>query len=136
MVLCGYSVKLNAFDLQRNFIMKTFLFVLAFTVLSVPVLAADKDMSCDEIAVEMQELAEIEAAAGNAEIGNRVTSTAGAAATQGAAIAGSSSIPLIGGIANIASSVARGNANIQRQRAAQAQKRTIRLETIAEMKGC
>lgn len=116
--------------------MKKIMFLLAFTIFSAPAFAADKDMSCDQIALELQELAEIETAAGNAQIGNTVTDTAGAAATQGALMTGSSSVPFIGGIANIASSVARGNADIQRQRAQQAQKRTIKLETIAEMKGC
>jgi len=116
--------------------MKKLLLVLALTFMSAPSVAADKDMSCDEIALEMQELAAIETSAGNAEIGSTVAGTAGAAATQGAIMAGSSSIPFIGGFANIASSVAKGNADIQKQRAEDAEKRAIKLETIAEMKGC
>lgn len=105
--------------------------------LSVPAFAGDKDMSCAEIAVEMEELAAIETAAGNAETADTVTNAAGAAAIQGAAMSGAgSSIPFFGSIANVASAVTSSNARQAREDAEKAEKRMIKLETIADMKGC
>ncbi|MAE52031.1 MAG: hypothetical protein CMH27_09490 [Micavibrio sp.] len=104
--------------------------------LSVPAFAGDKDMSCAEIAVEMEELAAIETAAGNAETADAVANAAGSAAIQGAAMSGAGSIPFFGSIANVASAVTSSNARQAREDAEKAEKRMIKLETIADMKGC
>ena len=118
--------------------MRILLMTAAVALIAMPAHAKrDSKMTCAEIGAEIEELATIETAAGNAEIGNTVTGVGAAAATQGAIMAGAgSSLPFIGGIANIATSVSKGNADIQKQRAEDAEKRLIKLETMAEMKEC
>lgn len=93
-------------------------------------------MSCAEISAEIQELASIETAAGNAELTNTVTQAAGSAAMHGAATAGVGSIPVIGGLANIAGAFSSHNKKQAEEAAEDAEKRMIRLQTMAEMKGC
>ena len=117
--------------------MKHFILLSFFSIITFPAFAGDKNLTCEEIAAEIEELAAIETAAGGAAVANTVTGAAGAAATQGAILSGAgSSIPFIGGIANIASAVSSQNEANAKKEAAKAEKRMIKLETIADMKGC
>lgn len=118
--------------------MRTFILTITMAIIAFPAFASkDNKMTCSELMAEIEELAAIETAAGNADVADTVTRSGAAVATQGAIIAGAgSSLPLIGGLANIAAAVSNGNKEVQQKRAEDASKRIIRLETMAEMKGC
>ena len=98
--------------------------------------AADRDMTCAQINAEMEELNNIQTAAGDAALANDVAGTAGDVAVQGGIMAGSSSIPFIGGIAGITKTVTNHNERRANANAEQAEKRLMKLETMAEMKDC
>lgn len=117
--------------------MKKFLLTAALCVIAFPATAAsDTKMTCLEIEAELQELASIETAAGNAELTNSVTQAAGSAAMSGASAAGVGSVPVIGGLANLAGAFSSHNERKAEEAAKDAEKRAIRLQTMAEMKGC
>ena len=117
--------------------MRKLLLTAALCVITVPAMAAgDTKMTCSDIEKELEALASIETAAGNAELTNTVTQTAGSAAMSGAAAAGVGSVPVIGGLANLAGAFSSHNERKAEKAAKDAEKRAIRLETMAEMKGC
>lgn len=116
--------------------MKKILTILALCTLPFSAQAADKHMTCDQIAAEMEELNNIQTAAGDAALANDTAGTAGDVAVQGGVMAGSSSVPFIGGIASITKSVTSHNERRANAKAADAEKRMIKLETMAELKEC
>ena len=125
-------------QLKGNYKMKKLIATTALLgLISSPLMAADKDMSCAEINAEMTELNNIATAAGNAETADTVAGASAAAAGHAAVLSGAgSSVPLIGSVFNIGKSVTRQNKANAQAKADDAEKRTIKLETIAEMKGC
>lgn len=97
----------------------------------------DADMTCEEISAEIAQLNEIVTAAGGAETTNAVTGAATGAAVNGAIWAGAgSSVPFLGGIANIASAVTSNSAERAKEDAEDAEKRLQKLAGISEVKGC
>lgn len=117
--------------------MRFTMMVAAAALVCGPAFAGDKDMSCAEIAAEIEELNAIEAAAGDAKMTDDVAKAGTGAAVNAALYSGAgSSIPLFGSLANVATAVTSANAENAKERAEDAEKRTIKLETIADMKGC
>ena len=106
-------------------------------LISSPLMAADKDMSCAEINAELQELSGAEIVAQNAATTDTVAGASAAAAGHAAVMAGAgSSIPMIGSVFNIGKSITRQNKENTKIKAEDAEKRAIKLETIADMKDC
>lgn len=106
-------------------------------IIAGPVQAGDTDMTCEQITAELEELAAIETAAGNADVNNKVVQAGTGAAVNGAIWAGAgSSVPFLGGIANAVGAVTSAQAEGAKEQAEKAKDRTIKLETIADMKGC
>lgn len=117
--------------------MRILLFILAMAVFTTPAFAKDTKMSCAEIEATIEELNEIVTAAGNAEMNTAMTNAATGAATQGAIAAGlGSSVPFLGGIANAAGAFSANKEAQAKAEAEKAEKRIIKLETIADMKDC
>lgn len=114
-----------------------FLLTVATVFLTTPAMAGDTKLSCAEISGEMEELNAIITAAGGANTTNKVTQAGATAAVHGAIYSGAgSSVPFLGGIANVVGAVTSANAENAAKNAANAEKRIIKLETVAEMKGC
>ena len=118
--------------------MRILLITLAIITLTTPAFAGkDTKMSCAEIEAAIAESEAIVDAATNAETTKNVTNAAAGAAVQGGIAAGlGSSIPFIGGLSNVAGAVASGSAEKAKADAEKAEKRIIKLETIADMKDC
>ena len=117
--------------------MKNIIVALAVICFATPAIAKDSKMTCAELQVEIEELNGIQTAAGNADTNKAIASAGAAAATQTAIMSGAgSSIPFIGGLANIATTAVNSSAERSKKAAANAEKRLIKLETIAEMKDC
>ena len=118
--------------------MRILLFILAVVVFTAPVHAKkDTDMTCQEISTAIEELNATISAASDAEMNTAVTNAAAGAATQGAVAAGlGSSVPFLGSIANVASAVSSNSEAKAKAAADKAEKRIIKLETIADMKEC
>jgi len=93
----------------------------------------DTDMTCAEIAAEIEELNTYIAKADSAAMTNNATYVGGAAAMQAGAF-GLGNIPLIGGIANAASGVTGYNEQKAKEEAEKAIDRQARLTGIYDVK--
>ena len=109
----------------------------AACLISAPSMAADKDLSCSQLAAEIEELDGVIASADNAALSDKVVKAGGKTAAKTAYYAGkSSSLPWIGGVTEIANAVSSHNVQSAQKNASEAKSRKIKLEAIAEVKEC
>lgn len=98
---------------------------------------SDSKMTCAQIENEFAQLDQIITAAGNAQMNTQMANAGAAAATQTAIMSGAgSSIPFIGGFANLGTSIASANSQNQQQQAQAAMNRRNQLLGLAQGKGC
>lgn len=115
------------------------LFIFMMTIiLTAPAYAKkDTDLSCAELNAEMNKLENTITSASNARRNAEMTEAAGDVAKDAADVAGyNSSSSLFGSISKMANSFTKNSETKARSAAADAEKRIIKLETIAEMKEC
>lgn len=98
---------------------------------------ADSQLTCAQLQAEFAQLDQIITAAGGAQANTTIANAGAAAATQTAIMSGAgSSLPYIGGFANLGSSIMNANAQTQQQQAQAAMNRRNQLLGLAQGKGC
>jgi hypothetical protein len=117
--------------------MKKLLLVLSCCVISFAAHAADKDLSCGQINAELFDLRGAQGRADNAALADSAAGTAHEVAREGANLSGhSASMGMIDSIGRLTKRVTSSVSQSSSEKAVDAERRIIKLETIAEMKGC